>query len=65
MTDWKMIAQAADPPVPESAPAVALLERLEGALEPLLDSVPIDTLPWVAAVQPLADAPGSETEPRP
>ena len=48
MTNWRDLARAVDPPVPETAAeAVApLLEALESSVQPLLDSVPIDTLPW-------------------
>ena len=48
MTDWKALAAALDPPVPQDAvPKVApALEALEAALEPLAEALPIDTLPW-------------------
>jgi len=48
MTNWKALAAAIDPPVPEDAlPKVTpVLEALEAALEPMVEALPIDTLPW-------------------
>jgi len=51
LTDWKALAAALDPPVPEAAlPKVTpILEALETALEPLAEALPTDTLPWSSA----------------
>jgi hypothetical protein len=48
MTDWKSLAAAADPPVPESdlPRLISSLEGLEKTFRPLQDRIPIDGLMW-------------------
>jgi hypothetical protein len=48
MTNWTALAGALDPPVPPDAvpKATPVLEALEAALEPMVEALPIDTLPW-------------------
>jgi len=48
MTDWKALAAAADPPVPEDLlpDVIPALEKLEAAFRPLEQTLPPDTLPW-------------------
>jgi hypothetical protein len=50
MTNWKALAQAARPPVPEELlpEIVPALENLEAALERLEQRLSLDTLPWPA-----------------
>ena len=51
MTDWKSFAAALDPPIPQEAlpSVIVVLEKLDAALEPLAEALPIDTLPWNGA----------------
>ncbi len=50
MTDWKKIAEAADPPIPAAdiEKIAPLLEALEAAFRPLQRSIPPETDPWTA-----------------
>jgi hypothetical protein len=48
MSDWRAIAAAVDPPVPEELlpQVIAPLESLEAAFRPMVEDMPPDTLPW-------------------
>jgi hypothetical protein len=48
MTDWKALAAAAEPPVPEELldQVIPPLVALEAAFRPLLRDVPPDALAW-------------------
>ncbi|MCU1335785.1 MAG: hypothetical protein JWO19_1366 [Bryobacterales bacterium] len=48
MTNWKALAAAAEPPVPEQLlpDVVPALEKLEAALRLLEGAIPLDTLLW-------------------
>jgi hypothetical protein len=48
MTDWKALAAAAKPPVPEELleQVIPPLEALEAAFRPLLRDLPPDSLAW-------------------
>ena len=48
MTNWKALAAAADPPLPDDARAnaAAALEQLEAAFRRLEANLAVDTLPW-------------------
>jgi len=48
VTNWKALAAAAEPPVPEDLlpDVIPALEKLEAALWPLERSIPPDTLLW-------------------
>ena len=48
MTDWKALAAAAKPPIPEDslADVVPALEKLDASFRPLERNLPPDTLLW-------------------
>ena len=48
MTNWKTLAAALDPPIPEEllADVLSPLETLEAAFRPLVSDLSSDTLPW-------------------
>jgi len=48
MPDWRAIAKAVDPPVPEELlpQVIPPLEVLEAAFRPLVQNIPADALPW-------------------
>jgi hypothetical protein len=48
MTNWKALAAAIEPPVPEELlpDVIPALEKLEAAFRPLERTIPPDTLPW-------------------
>jgi hypothetical protein len=48
VTNWKALAAAAEPPVPEDLlpDVIPALEKLEAAFRPLERSIPPDTLLW-------------------
>jgi len=48
MTDWRAIAKAVEPPVPEELleQVIPPLEGLDAAFRPLVQDVPPDTLMW-------------------
>ena len=48
VTNWKALAAAADPPVPEELlpEVIPILEKLEAAFRPLEQSLTPDTLLW-------------------
>ena len=48
VTNWKTLAAAAEPPVPEDLlpDVISALEKLEAAFRPLEQSLPPDTLLW-------------------
>jgi len=48
MTNWKALAAAIEPPVPEELlpDVIPALEKLEAAFRPLERIIPPDTLPW-------------------
>ncbi|MBZ5633819.1 MAG: hypothetical protein LAO55_11910 [Acidobacteriia bacterium] len=50
MTDWKALAAAAEPPVPEDLlpDVIPALEKLEAAFRPLERALPPDTLLWTS-----------------
>jgi hypothetical protein len=52
MTDWKALARAAQPPVPEELldQVIPPLEALEAAIRPLLQNLPPDTPVWQGPV---------------
>jgi hypothetical protein len=48
MTDWKALAEAVEPPVPEEMldQVIPPLEALEAAFQPLLQNLPPDAPAW-------------------
>jgi len=48
VTNWKALAAAAEPPVPEELlpEVIPALEKLEAAFRPLERAIPPDTLLW-------------------
>jgi hypothetical protein len=48
VTNWKALAAAAEPPVPEELlpEVIPALEKLEAAFRPLEGAIPADTLLW-------------------
>ena len=48
MPDWRAIAKAVNPPVPQELlpQVIPPLEALEAAFRPLVQNIPPDALPW-------------------
>jgi len=48
VTNWKALAAAAEPPVPEDLlpDVIPALEKLEAAFRPLEHAIPLETLVW-------------------